>query len=219
MTFRVVRTNQYNQDLGLIHSTNGNHLESPNEGSSIDHQVTIHLHAQNITMFPTNESWYFTSQILVSSSGGLILILTAQSTMNEFRIHSAPSREICARNIACWPRNRQQRLAETCRSSAQMIAPLADVLSRLDAPPVGRCPEKRRAADGLLSRVDYAPGGWMAAPLRAVPRERESSLVTRSSRMVARRIDTRGALVDVLVRAGRVMRDCVALVARKIRGG
>ncbi|KZV25437.1 thioredoxin-like 3-3 [Dorcoceras hygrometricum] len=40
MTFRVVRTNQYNQDLGLIHSTNGNHLESPNEGSSIDHQIT-----------------------------------------------------------------------------------------------------------------------------------------------------------------------------------
>ncbi|KZV24079.1 hypothetical protein F511_41745 [Dorcoceras hygrometricum] len=56
MTFRVVRTNQYNQDLGLIHSTNGNHLESPNEGSSIDHQVTIHLHAQKITMFPTNET-------------------------------------------------------------------------------------------------------------------------------------------------------------------
>ncbi|KZV37489.1 hypothetical protein F511_15821 [Dorcoceras hygrometricum] len=56
MTFRVVRTNQYNQDLGLIHSTNGNHLESSNEGSSIDHQVIIYLHAQNITMFPTNET-------------------------------------------------------------------------------------------------------------------------------------------------------------------
>ncbi|KZV33748.1 hypothetical protein F511_12318 [Dorcoceras hygrometricum] len=69
-------------------STNGNHLESPNEGSSIDHQVTIHLHAQNITMFPTNETWYFASQMLVSSSGGLILILTAQSTRNEFRMHS-----------------------------------------------------------------------------------------------------------------------------------
>ncbi|KZV45557.1 hypothetical protein F511_35315 [Dorcoceras hygrometricum] len=88
MTFRVVRTNQYNQDLGLNHSTNGNHLENPNEVSSIDHQVTIHLHAQNITMFPTNETWYFTSQMLVSSSGGLILILTAQSTRNEFRMHS-----------------------------------------------------------------------------------------------------------------------------------
>ncbi|KZV07181.1 hypothetical protein F511_45338 [Dorcoceras hygrometricum] len=88
MAFRVVRTNQYNQDLGLIHSTNGNHLESPNEGSSIDHQVTIHPHAQNITIFPTNETWYFASQMLVSSSGGLILILTAQSTWNEFRIHS-----------------------------------------------------------------------------------------------------------------------------------
>ncbi|KZV51564.1 separase-like [Dorcoceras hygrometricum] len=88
MTFQVVRTNQYNQDLGLIHSTNGNHLESPNEGSSIDHQVTIYLHAQNITMFPTNETWYFASQILVSNSGGLILILTAQSTRNMFRIHS-----------------------------------------------------------------------------------------------------------------------------------
>ncbi|KZV26628.1 dentin sialophosphoprotein-like [Dorcoceras hygrometricum] len=88
MTFRVVRTNQYNQDLGLIHSTNGNHLESPKEGSSIDHQVTIYLHAQNITMFPTNETWYFASQILVSNSGGLILILMAQSTRNMFRIHS-----------------------------------------------------------------------------------------------------------------------------------
>ncbi|KZV55684.1 phosphoglycerate kinase, chloroplastic-like [Dorcoceras hygrometricum] len=57
MTFRVVRTNQYNQDIGLIYSTNGNHLESPNEGSSIDHHVTIYLHAQNITMFPINETW------------------------------------------------------------------------------------------------------------------------------------------------------------------
>ncbi|KZV24483.1 hypothetical protein F511_42311 [Dorcoceras hygrometricum] len=76
------KTNQYNQDLELIHSKNGNHLESPNEGSSIDHQVTIYLHAQNITMFPTNETWYFALQILVSSSGGLILILTAQSTRN-----------------------------------------------------------------------------------------------------------------------------------------
>ncbi|KZV38255.1 hypothetical protein F511_13579 [Dorcoceras hygrometricum] len=82
------KTNQYNQDLGLIHSTNGNHFESPKEGSSIDHQVTIYLHAQNITMFPTNETWYFASQILVSSSGGLILISTAQSTRNMFRIHS-----------------------------------------------------------------------------------------------------------------------------------
>ncbi|KZV38169.1 hypothetical protein F511_35992 [Dorcoceras hygrometricum] len=88
MTFQVAMANLYNQDLGLIHSTYGNHLESPNEGSSIDHQVTIHLHAQNITMFPTNETWYFASQKLVSSSGGLILILTAQSTRNEFRIHS-----------------------------------------------------------------------------------------------------------------------------------
>ncbi|KZV49168.1 hypothetical protein F511_04437 [Dorcoceras hygrometricum] len=43
------KTNQYNQDLGLIHSTNGNHLESPNEGSSIDHQVTIYLQ----TVHPT----------------------------------------------------------------------------------------------------------------------------------------------------------------------
>ncbi|KZV20574.1 hypothetical protein F511_25090 [Dorcoceras hygrometricum] len=71
MTFRVVRTNRYNQDLGLIHSTNGNHLESPNEGSSIDHQVTIYLHAQNITMFPTNETWCWSGldQLLVDVLG------------------------------------------------------------------------------------------------------------------------------------------------------
>ncbi|KZV21965.1 hypothetical protein F511_41859 [Dorcoceras hygrometricum] len=103
MTFRVVRTNQYNQDLGLIHSTNGNHLESPNEGCSIDHQVTIYLHAQNITMFPINETWYFTSQILVSNSGGLILILTAQSTRNMFRIHgnrsSRPANQLAVISI------------------------------------------------------------------------------------------------------------------------
>ncbi|KZV54004.1 ABC transporter C family member 14 [Dorcoceras hygrometricum] len=61
------KTNQYNQDLGLIHSTNGNHLESPKEGSSIDHQVTIYLHAQNITMFPTNETWYFASHVRVDA--------------------------------------------------------------------------------------------------------------------------------------------------------
>ncbi|KZV25584.1 hypothetical protein F511_21287 [Dorcoceras hygrometricum] len=41
MTFRVMRANLYNQDLGLINSTNGNHLESPNEGSSIDHQERV----------------------------------------------------------------------------------------------------------------------------------------------------------------------------------
>ncbi|KZT76899.1 ABC transporter family protein [Dorcoceras hygrometricum] len=64
MKFRVVRTNQYNQDLGLIHSTNGNHLESPKECSSIDHQVTIYLHAQNITMFPTNETWSLLNAIV-----------------------------------------------------------------------------------------------------------------------------------------------------------
>ncbi|KZV40578.1 (E,E)-alpha-farnesene synthase-like [Dorcoceras hygrometricum] len=69
--YRVQNTLSVEQNLAsdLIHSTNGNHLERPNEGSSIDHQVTIHLHAQNITMFPTNETWYFASQMLVSSSG------------------------------------------------------------------------------------------------------------------------------------------------------
>ncbi|KZV20444.1 L-ascorbate oxidase precursor [Dorcoceras hygrometricum] len=89
MKFRVVRTNQYNQDLGLIHSTNGNHLESPNEGSSIDHQVTIHLHAQNITMFPTNETWsgfeesvlwsvrWQASEFVVSGSAGHLPYLWA----------------------------------------------------------------------------------------------------------------------------------------------
>ncbi|KZV38535.1 phosphoglycerate kinase, chloroplastic-like [Dorcoceras hygrometricum] len=71
MTFRVMRTNQYNQDLGLNHSTNGNHLESPEEGSSIDHQVTIYLHAQNITMFPTNETW---SEICVDRDPVVVIV-------------------------------------------------------------------------------------------------------------------------------------------------
>ncbi|KZV36770.1 hypothetical protein F511_26622 [Dorcoceras hygrometricum] len=66
------KTNQYNQDLGLIHSTNGNHLESSNEGSSIDHQITIYLHAQNITMFPTNETcWWICVRVSVGCSAGV----------------------------------------------------------------------------------------------------------------------------------------------------
>ncbi|KZV30341.1 guanosine nucleotide diphosphate dissociation inhibitor 2-like [Dorcoceras hygrometricum] len=58
MKFRVVRTNQYNQDLGLIHSTNGNHLESPNEGSSIDHQIFLALEKLLYTLekSPPNEA-------------------------------------------------------------------------------------------------------------------------------------------------------------------
>ncbi|KZV40637.1 hypothetical protein F511_34401 [Dorcoceras hygrometricum] len=35
------KTNQYNQDLGLIHSTNGNHLESPNEVNSDDNATEL----------------------------------------------------------------------------------------------------------------------------------------------------------------------------------
>ncbi|KZV48131.1 hypothetical protein F511_21140 [Dorcoceras hygrometricum] len=61
------KSNQYNQDLGLIHSTNGNHMVILNEGSSIDHQVTIYLHAQNITMFPTNETCACKNQLVVVS--------------------------------------------------------------------------------------------------------------------------------------------------------
>ncbi|KZV24662.1 hypothetical protein F511_35751 [Dorcoceras hygrometricum] len=52
-----------NSDIACV-TRSGNHLESPNEDSSIDHQM------------------------LVSNSGGLILILTAQSTRNGFRINS-----------------------------------------------------------------------------------------------------------------------------------
>ncbi|KZT76894.1 putative receptor-like protein kinase [Dorcoceras hygrometricum] len=76
MTFRVVRSNQYNQDLRLIHSTNGNHLESPNEGSSIDHQVTIYFHAQNITMFPTNETWEHCDVLSMQMDSDLVIYRT-----------------------------------------------------------------------------------------------------------------------------------------------
>ncbi|KZV21252.1 hypothetical protein F511_24407 [Dorcoceras hygrometricum] len=95
MTFRVVRTNQYNQDLGLIHSTNGNHLESPKEGSSIDHQVTIYLHAQNITMFPTNETCWYQS----GGSGGLLACCVelgsrTASLTNSLRVSSVKASKI-----------------------------------------------------------------------------------------------------------------------------
>ncbi|KZV17926.1 alpha-taxilin [Dorcoceras hygrometricum] len=51
-----LKTNQYNQDLGLIHSTNGNHLESPNEGSSIDHQRSTERSKERSTEIRRNRS-------------------------------------------------------------------------------------------------------------------------------------------------------------------
>ncbi|KZV24061.1 hypothetical protein F511_41674 [Dorcoceras hygrometricum] len=81
----------------LLHASRSHPIPLPDDPNSIDHQVTIYLHAQNITMFPTNETWYFASQILVSSSGGLILILTAQSTRNMFRIHMLNVKFICGK--------------------------------------------------------------------------------------------------------------------------
>ncbi|KZV50975.1 calmodulin-binding transcription activator 2-like [Dorcoceras hygrometricum] len=51
-------TNQYNQDIGLIHSTNGNHLESPNEGSSIDHQLCAVLLNPLSSLFSCMHSIY-----------------------------------------------------------------------------------------------------------------------------------------------------------------
>ncbi|KZV24468.1 hypothetical protein F511_19099 [Dorcoceras hygrometricum] len=93
MAFRVVTTNQYNQDLGLIHSTNGNHLESPNEGSSIDHQVTIYLHAQNITMFPTNETWCLAQ---ISSTRELEL-----QRLNSYGLLIRSTTELSIPSLAC----------------------------------------------------------------------------------------------------------------------
>ncbi|KZV50932.1 hypothetical protein F511_06818 [Dorcoceras hygrometricum] len=94
MKFRVVRTNQYNQDLGHIHSTNGNHLESPNEGSSIDHQVTIYLHAQNITMFPTNET---RCEICVARDSFVVIVAqkTEDVCLEDERVLPSPSSPCC----------------------------------------------------------------------------------------------------------------------------
>ncbi|KZV38899.1 heat shock factor-binding protein 1 [Dorcoceras hygrometricum] len=102
MTFRVVRTNQYNQDLGLIHSTNGNHLESSNEGSSIDHQVTIYLHAQNITMFPTNETWLNSNAYISSGSSiNLRAIVGSYSIEKTVLLTSASSHMFRGNSDAC----------------------------------------------------------------------------------------------------------------------
>ncbi|KZV52971.1 hypothetical protein F511_21622 [Dorcoceras hygrometricum] len=80
------KTNQYNQDLGLIHSINGNHLEIPNEGSSIDHQVTIYLHAQNITMFPTNETCSTVQRYTLLSN--ILIALENPKLLNSLPSHS-----------------------------------------------------------------------------------------------------------------------------------
>ncbi|KZV38909.1 hypothetical protein F511_35772 [Dorcoceras hygrometricum] len=83
------KTNQYNQDLGHIHSTNGNHLEIPNEGSSIDHHVTIYLHAQNITMFPTNETWEHCDVLSMQIDSDLVIYRT--TLVRTFQVWPPPS--------------------------------------------------------------------------------------------------------------------------------
>ncbi|KZV37568.1 hypothetical protein F511_39659 [Dorcoceras hygrometricum] len=96
ITFRVVRTNQYNQDLGLIHSTNGNHLESPNEGSSIDHQrLTLQpdptsrkLQELLATMHTSPQAVYLTSLLLRLSEKGYkdLFNVSVQRLQGEFLI-------------------------------------------------------------------------------------------------------------------------------------
>ncbi|KZV40594.1 hypothetical protein F511_09351 [Dorcoceras hygrometricum] len=74
---------------------------------------------------------------------------------------------MCARGIARLQHNRQQHPAEACCSSAQMIAPLAAGFSRLDAPPAGRCPVKRRA--GRWPLVARRLRAWQPDHCAAMP--------------------------------------------------
>ncbi|KZV19179.1 hypothetical protein F511_08825 [Dorcoceras hygrometricum] len=117
MTFRVVRTNQYDQDLGLIHSTNGNHLESPKEGSSIDHQVTIYLHAQNITMFPTNE----TCTCVTLNGSGIQLAVGPQPLW--LRNHnSGPAQRIMVKRLATSPNDPLGITDSACKNQSVVVS-------------------------------------------------------------------------------------------------
>ncbi|KZV46637.1 hypothetical protein F511_38752 [Dorcoceras hygrometricum] len=65
-------------------------------------------------MFPTNETWYFASQMLVLNSGGLILILTAQSKEGS-SIDQQVTIYLHAQNITMFPTN------ETWYFASQML--------------------------------------------------------------------------------------------------
>ncbi|KZV54932.1 eukaryotic translation initiation factor 3 subunit B-like [Dorcoceras hygrometricum] len=112
MTFRVVRTNQYNQDLGLIHSTNGNHLESPNEGSSIDHQIHISLSS------PESPDRYYKTLVVsvhpISSSSDC-WSLTGQILVRIPRLET-PHRGLCSctslESVGCWTEKITEELRE-----------------------------------------------------------------------------------------------------------
>ncbi|KZV47370.1 hypothetical protein F511_24649 [Dorcoceras hygrometricum] len=63
------KTNQYNKNLGLIHSINGNHLESPKEGSSIDHQIAVETPIRSTTRSETPSSHCTRSPDEISTNG------------------------------------------------------------------------------------------------------------------------------------------------------
>ncbi|KZV19149.1 hypothetical protein F511_10040 [Dorcoceras hygrometricum] len=83
---------------------------------------------------------------------------------------------VCTRDcalVAQWPatsgRDMQLFHASDCT--------LAAVISRLVAPPAGRCPVKRRAVDGCSSHVDCAHGDLLCATLGARCREEHRAAV------------------------------------------
>ncbi|KZV15743.1 hypothetical protein F511_08939 [Dorcoceras hygrometricum] len=61
-----------------------------------------------------------------------------------------PTARMCARGIARWPRDGQQLPADACCCSVQVVALLAAEISRMDAPPAGRCPVQWLHGRGLL---------------------------------------------------------------------
>ncbi|KZV18770.1 hypothetical protein F511_23340 [Dorcoceras hygrometricum] len=136
---RVGKRVKYNQDLGLIHSTNGNHLESPKEGRSIDHQVTIYLHAQNFTMFHTNETWKHLENVV---DGLEIKMDVLESTL---ACHSADNQQ----HIAALETSLVHHYAD---SQKQLVDELALVKSQL-AEMVECIKELRDAKRGKLVKV------------------------------------------------------------------
>ncbi|KZV53059.1 hypothetical protein F511_31487 [Dorcoceras hygrometricum] len=91
------KTNQYNQDLGLIHSTNGNHLESPNEGSSIDHQalsVILRGSGGDVSRSFTMIRWQEPPPLLTPSP-------TAADHHAPPTVRRAAARRRCSRDCTC----------------------------------------------------------------------------------------------------------------------
>ncbi|KZV20487.1 hypothetical protein F511_30936 [Dorcoceras hygrometricum] len=146
MTFRVIRANLNNQDLGLIHSTNGNHLESPTRSQEPTAEQ-ISSHAKQIQSLATvaNNLSKLDNRTLKSQKGK-----PSTGPLNGAALPAA-GYPVAKRNNA----QRFPRLVPVA-TSKRSVATYSNDVAPLTSLPSRNITTQPDASTGTLTRIDHS---------------------------------------------------------------